>query len=144
MELFHTSTAASPSVSSSLHSSTGVFLDFFEQEANLSSLDLLAASVETTLAFKAENSTFASASTNAPGQSPAIFRKDFLLLNIFLAAIVSLALNLVSRWVNHLYSVGLSLRHRQSQDTDSVFRPYLKSWIVKRCDYLGHLMGIST
>ena len=66
MELFHTSTSASSPTFNSLYSSnTGIF-DLFQQEANLSSsLDLLAASVESTLA---ENGTFATASTNAPGQ----------------------------------------------------------------------------
>ena len=90
MELLHTSTAASPSISHPLHSSTaGVFFDLFERETNLSSsLDLLAASVETSLAIKAENSTyFASASTTPPGQLFALLEsleRDPPLLSIFL------------------------------------------------------------
>ena len=62
-----------------MHSSTGL-LDFnlSEQEANLSSLDLLAASVETSL--KAENTTFAG--TSAPGQFFAllkVFERDLMI-----------------------------------------------------------------
>ena len=54
-----------------MHSSTGL-LDFnlSEQEANLSSLDLVAASVETSL--KAENSTFAG--NSAPGKFFALLK----------------------------------------------------------------------
>ena len=102
MELLHTSTAASPSISHPLHSSTaGVFFDLFERETNLSSsLDLLAASVETTLTIKTENSTyFASASTSPPGQffgHLESLERDPTLLSIFLDMI---ATNLVK--INH-------------------------------------------
>ena len=65
MELFHTSTSTTTSpIHNSLYSSTSI-VDL-HRNANFS-LDMLAASVESTLAM-AENGTIASSSTKAPGQ----------------------------------------------------------------------------
>ena len=63
MELFHTSTSTTTSpIHNSLYSSTSIV----DRDANFS-LDVLAASVESTLAVD-ENGTIASSSTEAPGQ----------------------------------------------------------------------------
>ena len=63
MELFHTSTSTT---TSPIHNSLYSSISIVDRDANFS-LDVLAASVESSLAM-AENGTIASSSTKAPGQ----------------------------------------------------------------------------